>query len=327
MSFKAAKCPNCAGDIQVPEERDTAKCMYCGSDIVVREAIKLAASEINLDNIFRLADEAVNSNNYSEAYNYYTKILEREPDNYKAWYGKAISAGWQSTLNDLRLLETITGIENAIKYVPDNEKNELKIKAALSMNQIAVAVYNLAYKNFTTYITVDTYNEFISRVDFLVSFLEKASIYKPDDKQILENIIVFIQTYMKEHTNKITYIATFLLDSAYIDAKNKIQEVTKKIQQLDPSYNAEVPPQKGKYGACFIATATYGSPMASEVILFRQFRDNYIALRPFGKVFIKAYYKISPPIANAISRSEILKWITRQILKPIIIMLKNKHWK
>lgn len=32
MSFKPAKCPNCAGDIQVPEDRDTVKCIYCGSD-------------------------------------------------------------------------------------------------------------------------------------------------------------------------------------------------------------------------------------------------------------------------------------------------------
>jgi DNA-directed RNA polymerase subunit RPC12/RpoP len=48
MSFKAAKCPNCAGDIQVPDDRDTVKCMYCGSDIVVREAIRLAGG-VNIE--------------------------------------------------------------------------------------------------------------------------------------------------------------------------------------------------------------------------------------------------------------------------------------
>lgn len=32
MSFKPAKCPNCAGELQLPEDRDTVKYMYCGSD-------------------------------------------------------------------------------------------------------------------------------------------------------------------------------------------------------------------------------------------------------------------------------------------------------
>ncbi|MEI6155576.1 MAG: hypothetical protein WCQ90_15995, partial [Deltaproteobacteria bacterium] len=72
-TFKAAKCPSCDGDIQVPDDRNTVKCMYCGNDIVIREAIKSAVSEINLDNIFILAGEALNSSNYSEAYHYYTK--------------------------------------------------------------------------------------------------------------------------------------------------------------------------------------------------------------------------------------------------------------
>ncbi|MEI6155268.1 MAG: CFI-box-CTERM domain-containing protein, partial [Deltaproteobacteria bacterium] len=156
----------------------------------------------------------------------------------------------------------------------------------------------------------------------LISALDKASFYKPDDKQILENIIIITQTYMKKHTNDITGESVRLTDSAYMDAKNKIQEVTNKIQKLDASYSAEIP---SGGGPCFIATATYGSLMAPEVILFRQFRNVYLEPRPFGKVLVKAYYKISPPVARVISRSKILKWIIRQILKPIIIILKMDH--
>lgn len=29
MTFKAAKCPNCAGELQLLEDRDNVKCMYC----------------------------------------------------------------------------------------------------------------------------------------------------------------------------------------------------------------------------------------------------------------------------------------------------------
>lgn len=41
MKFVAAKCPNCKGDLQVPDNKDVVKCMYCGGDIFVREVINV----------------------------------------------------------------------------------------------------------------------------------------------------------------------------------------------------------------------------------------------------------------------------------------------
>jgi hypothetical protein len=46
MSFKAATCPNCGGALQVPTDLDSVKCMYCGGEIVVREAIRLAVGQV-----------------------------------------------------------------------------------------------------------------------------------------------------------------------------------------------------------------------------------------------------------------------------------------
>ena len=46
MAFKAATCPSCGGALQVPDDRTTVKCMYCGVDVVVREAIQLAAGPV-----------------------------------------------------------------------------------------------------------------------------------------------------------------------------------------------------------------------------------------------------------------------------------------
>jgi len=320
MSFKAAKCPNCAGDIQVPDDRDTAKCMYCGSDIIVREAINLSAVGINLENIFRLADEAVNSGNHAEAYNYYTKILESDPENYRAWYGKAISAGWQSTLANLRLPETITGIENAMKYVPEDEKDELKVKAAASLNQLSIAIYNIAHDNFTTHITLETHREFIARLQLIITVLEIASLYKPDDQEILKNIIVVHQTCLQKYTNKITFDTVVLTASFYNDVAIKIQEVKKKLQLLDPSYTIEVPSYRK---TCFIATAAYGSAMESEVVMLRRFRDHCLKNTLMGEIFINVYYHFSPPLAALISKSDALKAMTRFLLKPIIYLLKR----
>lgn len=46
MSFKAAKCPSCQGALQVPDDMDSVKCMYCGVNVMVRQAIQLATGKI-----------------------------------------------------------------------------------------------------------------------------------------------------------------------------------------------------------------------------------------------------------------------------------------
>jgi tetratricopeptide (TPR) repeat protein len=117
MTFKAAKCPNCAGDIQVPEDRDSAKCMYCGSDIIVREAIRLAGG-INIENLLAFAKHSEELGDFSKALEYYDKILESDVKNVPAWIGKGLVS-----LNHPGQLKTC--IENAINY--SNDKEDLKI--------------------------------------------------------------------------------------------------------------------------------------------------------------------------------------------------------
>ena len=92
MTFEAAKCPNCNGELQLPRDRVSAKCLYCGADIVVREAIH-GAAVTNVDNLLKLADAASSAGNSEEAYNYYTKVLEFDSTNHLAWFGKALAAG------------------------------------------------------------------------------------------------------------------------------------------------------------------------------------------------------------------------------------------
>ncbi len=62
---------------------------------------------------------------------------------------------------------------------------------------------------------------------------------------------------------------------------------------------------------CFIATAAYGSTLAPEIQRLRHFRDNSLMLHPLGRLFVDCYYRTSPPIANLVGRSAILRSITR----------------
>ena len=77
-------------------------------------------------------------------------------------------------------------------------------------------------------------------------------------------------------------------------------------------------PGGGGGGGCFIATAAFGSDLAPQVELLRKFRDRYLLSHAAGRVFVKLYYTISPPLAEQIAESEILRAIARVGLVPII---------
>jgi len=71
---------------------------------------------------------------------------------------------------------------------------------------------------------------------------------------------------------------------------------------------------------CFIATAAYGTPMAEEVQILREFRDEYLLTSLVGQALVDFYYKVSPPIAEFITEHPSLKPIVRAGLVPAVAM-------
>ena len=70
--------------------------------------------------------------------------------------------------------------------------------------------------------------------------------------------------------------------------------------------------------ACFIATAAYGSILHSSVKVLRNVRDRYLVTNVPGRIFVNLYYKFSPPIADIIAGSELLRFIVRVLLQPVV---------
>ena len=71
---------------------------------------------------------------------------------------------------------------------------------------------------------------------------------------------------------------------------------------------------------CFIATAAYGTPMAEEIEILREFRDEYLLTNPVGKGLVDFYYRVSPPMAEFITDNPSLKPIVRAGLVPAVAM-------
>jgi hypothetical protein len=73
-------------------------------------------------------------------------------------------------------------------------------------------------------------------------------------------------------------------------------------------------------GFCFITTAAYGTPMAEEIEILREFRDEYLLTNPVGEALVDLYYQVSPPIAEFITEHPSLKPIVRAGLVPAVAM-------
>lgn len=113
------------------------------------------------------------------------------------------------------------------------------------------------------------------------------------------------------------YIATTAYDStgAESDFSNEISTTTAGAPSSGGS-------SEGGGGGCFIATAAYGSYMAPEVRLLREFRDNQLLTNPLGRAFVNAYYELSPPLADVIRDSEMLRAMARWFLSPAVYAIK-----
>ena len=74
----------------------------------------------------------------------------------------------------------------------------------------------------------------------------------------------------------------------------------------------------GGGGGCFIATAAFGSPLAGQVEILRQFRDKYLLTNAPGQKFVAWYYRNGPVAASWIKDKPLAKIVVQMALYPLI---------
>lgn len=77
-------------------------------------------------------------------------------------------------------------------------------------------------------------------------------------------------------------------------------------------------------GGCYIATMAYGSYDHPQVMVLRDFRDNYLAERKWGRDFIKFYYKHSPNWVERLKNHKTINRVIRHCLDKFVSFI-NSH--
>lgn len=160
----ALVCDICGGKL-VMGSGGIATCDSCGMEYST-ERVKEKVQEIKgvvrvdnshmIDNWMNMGKTAAEAGNQKEAYDYFTKVLEVEPNNWRAIYEKGKAAAWQSTLANLRLSELYQAVKSALAIIEtldmsNEEIIDIKNEFVVAIYNVNNAIHNLKKENFERY--------------------------------------------------------------------------------------------------------------------------------------------------------------------------------
>lgn len=136
-------------------------------------------------NYLALAEAAEAAGNHEEAYQYFTKVLEAEPRNPRAWLGKGTAAGWGSDLRTDRLREAIAGMQKAVQGDPG-----LRSKAASALTDVLEGYYALSDGHTREFVGVDgTFSEHVERCSSIFAAARQAHEWDPKVRRPLDLVV------------------------------------------------------------------------------------------------------------------------------------------
>lgn len=100
--------------------------------------------------------------------------------------------------------------------------------------------------------------------------------------------------------------------------------VNPQVVEWDAPLASKAPPEGQATGGCYVATAVYGSYDCPQVWVLRRYRDNVLAESWYGRVFVKAYYAVSPTLVALFGETSWFKGLWRERLDRMVCNLQKK---
>ena len=218
-------------------------------------------------------------------------------------FGAEDQSAWKEAAKETRvgLDGLITNIQKGCSEFDKGFQAMTDFKSLIAKNHIEEAKINAKY-------VCDEVDVIKSNIDLGIQ-LEIDGKYL-DAFEFYRDYLSSSNDYMKSKTNSI-------VDSVKLatSAENEFQK-QEKIAQLEAEQNS---------GGCLIATATYGSEMATEVQQLRELRDNQLLNTASGTAFMGAfndiYYSFSPIIADYERENPLFKEMVKIVITPMLSSL------
>ncbi|MBQ7265581.1 MAG: hypothetical protein IJS61_05730 [Firmicutes bacterium] len=322
--MKALKCEIC-GSTDMVKQGEYYVCQHCSCKYTAEDAKKLMVDvkvegSVSIDNtkklknLYNLARRARNESNNANAANYYKQILLENSNDWEANFYSVYCTAMSCKIGQIS--SAVYSVRNCIgstfhmikNYTPTNEH-----KLHYSKVETGVQILGITMGNAT------------------LNHVKKASDTDPSYaiKTMKENMGANVRLYITlgdqliKYFNESTkalehykYAADFTMTDL---SSSEVEALNTRIKNLDPSY---IP--KNNSSGCYVATAVYGSYDCPQVWTLRRYRDNILATKWYGRIFIHTYYAISPKIVKLFGSKKCFKNIFKPKLDKFVLALNKK---
>lgn len=307
----------------------------------------IVETRVDIEKTLKLAIEAEKGKNYNEAYRYYTRILEHDPEYSLAWLGKGFAAGMLSSFNKVRIEEARNCIIKGLSISEEDEKpipEEIRGKGNSAILVYMYSEYDPKLRNIARnyYYTLaghigqlatsrrQDYNRIIELAYELMRLFTNAYIIPKDEKERIpfftnsdiKSIIISLVNLIIQSTDIICTVNNYSSESIVNIRKSMADRVKISLMMSseltnDPDITRmlnEFIEEAEKKDKCFIATATLGDRKHPYVVILRSFRDEVLTNSFMGRKLGEIYFLYSPTIAQVISQHNFLRKLSLYLI-------------
>lgn len=320
------ECQSCG----MKYKSDDIKKMMIEGTVEVTGTVKIDSKE-EIEKAYASARSAQEIGDNELALKHYEEVFSSVPDDwevlYYIMYNKAViqakPVAWDDRQKRIRGMEQLNeqyqkSIPKLIKLVEENSTLEdLELLARRTVDY-SVVVFNAITDFFIDKVNNDFSTNYCVNAVNTVMILLKEIEFK--HKKSHSHVITYLEGQASSmFKNALTYKRFMTIETALR------REISMRLQKSSGSSDGNIS-NSGAVGkdACYIATAIYGSYDCPEVWTLRRYRDNNLSKNKFGRLFIKLYYKLSPPFIKIFGKT---RWFNNNIKKRLdkkVEKLQNK---
>ena len=357
--MKALTCEMC-GSTNLVKEGGVFVCQSCGTKYSVEEAKKLMVEgtvEVKgtvkvdksdeLTNLIQLGKNALDSANGVEAYSYANRVLEIAPSNAEAWFIKMKASGLLATLSDMKVIDIINAGKKSIELSDKKmEKDVYVFYLYTCLNDLQFCMTQLqdtqAIKElFDANCQLHPFNAsektlqcdgildiVLNQIDMIVSLRTEVPDNFVSSDEDITHLVVEVAKQWVYYTNAVNdrfNVYGMKINDETVNRYRTILNIIKKgLPEEKHGVIGEESIDNPSNGACYVATAVYGSYDCPEVWTLRRFRDYTLDNTWYGRLFIKGYYATSPSFVRCFGKTNLFKLLGRRFLDRFVMKLNNK---